>query len=179
MRYLFGFLCVCALVGNLPLSASAQAGEEGAAAESNLEEPAPPSEPAPEEPALQLQLDDAGVGVVPSPPRTPDGCTLEEMDVRVRRAKIGLGSSAAALFAGGMFVGVGIGEAFGHAATVPKRYIAYVWTGTALLVGGFAGMVASGILLRRRKRDRDWLRQAHYATPRRVQWDFARSRLVF
>ncbi|MBW2719718.1 MAG: hypothetical protein JRD94_14565 [Deltaproteobacteria bacterium] len=111
--------------------------------------------------------------------------TLEEMDVRVRRAKIGLGSSAAALFAGGMFVGFGIGGSwsdcplFEECAPVPKRYIAYVWTGTALLVGGFAGMVASGILLRRRKRDRDSLWQAHYGRPRRVQWDVAQSRLVF
>jgi hypothetical protein len=109
----------------------------------------------------------------------------EEMDVRVRRAKIGLGSSAAALFAGGMFVGVGIAESysacdfFEECAPVPKRYTAYLWTGTALLVGGFAGMVASGILLRRRKFERDWLRQAHYGTPRRAQWDLARSRLVF
>jgi hypothetical protein len=111
--------------------------------------------------------------------------TLEEMDVPVKRAKIGLGSSAAALFAGGMFVGFGIGGSwsdcplFEECAPAPKRYTAYLWTGTALLVGGFAGMVASGILLRRRKRDRDWLRQAHYATPRRVQWDVAQSRLVF
>ena len=172
MRYLFGFLCVCALAA-LPQSASAQRGEEGTTSEPNLQEPVP------EEPALQLELDSAGVDVTPTPLRTPDGYTLEEMDVRVRRAKIGLGSSAAALFAGGMFVGVGIAESYGHADTAPKRYTAYVWTGTALLVGGFAGMVASGILLRRRKRDRDWLRQAHYATPRRVQWDFARSRLVF
>jgi len=178
MRYLFGFLCVCALAA-LPQSASAQRGEEGTTSEPNLQEPVP------EEPALQLQLDSAGVDVTPSPPRTPDGYTLEEMDVRVRRAKIGLGSSAAALFAGGMFVGFGIGESlsdwcfFEECAPVPKRYVAYVWTGTALLVGGFAGMVASGILLRRRKRDRDRLRQAHYGTPPRVQWDLARSRLVF
>jgi hypothetical protein len=261
----------------LPLSASGQAGEADTTPEPNLEEPAPSAEPAPEEPALQLQLDKSGVEVVPSPPRTPDGYMLEEMevrvkrakiglwstagvtvvggviwgasvpctkgktgedsclgafaagavvafsgavgmivtgallgarkrrlrslqeadygrphrvqwdlarsqeemDVRVRRAKIGLGSSAAALFAGGMFVGVGIGESYGHADTAPKRYTAYLWTGTALLVGGFAGMVASGILLGRRKFDRDWLRQAHYATPRRVQWDLAQSRLVF
>ena len=158
---------VLALVAS-PLGVSAQTAGEVSA-----------SEPAPEEPALQLQLDKSGVEVVPSPPRTPDGYTLEEMEVRVRRAKIGLGSSAAALFAGGMFVGVGIAESYGHADTAPKRYTAYLWTGTALLVGGFAGMVASGILLGRRKRDRDWLRQAHYATPRRVQWDVARSRLVF
>ena len=167
MRYLVGFVFVLALVAS-PLGVSAQTAGEVSA-----------SELAPEEPALQLKLDDAGVEVAPTPLRTPDGYTLEEMDVRVRRAKIGLGSSAAAVFAGGMFVGVGIGEAFGHADTVPKRYIAYVWTGTALLVGGFVGMVASGILLRRRKFDWDWLRQAHYATPRRVQWDVARSRVVF
>jgi hypothetical protein len=84
-----------------------------------------------------------------------------------------------------MFVGFGIAESyfacdfFEECAPVPKRYTAYLWTGTALLVGGFAGMVASGILLRRRKFDRDWLRQAHYATPRRAQWDLAQSRLVF
>ena len=283
MRYVFGFLCVCVLVGTLPLSASGQASEADTTPEPNLEEPAPSAEPAPEEPALQLQLDKSGVEVVPSPPRTPHGYMLEEMevrvkrakiglwstagvtvvggviwgasvpctkgktgedsclgafaagavvafsgavgmivtgallgarkrrlrslqeadygrphrvqwdlarsqeemDVRVRRAKIGLGSSAAALFAGGMFVGFGIAESysacdfFEECAPVPKRYTAYLWTGTALLVGGFAGMVASGILLGRRKFDRDWLRQAHYTTPRRVQWDLAQSRLVF
>ena len=176
---------VLAGLAALPPSASAQDTEEGATPEQHLQESASSSEPAPEEPALQLQLDDAGVEVAPTPLRTPDGYTLEEMDVRVRRAKIGLGSSAAALFAGGMFVGFGIGGAwsdcplFEECAPVPKRYIAYVWTGTALLVGGFAGMVASGILLRRRKRDRDRLREAHYGKPRRVQWDVARSRVVF
>ena len=92
MRYLFGFLCVCASVGTLHQSASAQDAEEGATSQQNLEEPS--SEPAPEEPALQLKLDAACVEVAPSPLRTPDGYPLEEMDVRVRRAKIGLGSSA-------------------------------------------------------------------------------------
>ena len=180
MRYLIGFVFVLAGLVALPLSASAQPAEEDSLSSWQVE-----AKPAPEEPALQLKLDDAGVEVAPTPLRTPDGYTLEEMDVRVRRAKIGLGSSAAALFAGGMFVGFAIGGAwsdscfFEECAPVPKRYVAYAWTGTALLVGGFAGMVASGILLRRRKRDRDSLRQAHYGTPRRVQWDLARSRLVF
>ena len=40
MRYLFGFLCVCALVGASPLSASAQGDEEGTTAEPSLEAPA-------------------------------------------------------------------------------------------------------------------------------------------
>ena len=80
IRYLVEFLCVCALLGTLPRSASAEADEE----------PVPSSETASEEPALQLELTPAGVDIAPSPPRTDDGYTLEEMDVRVRRAKIGL-----------------------------------------------------------------------------------------
>ena len=72
-------LVLAALVG-FPQGVSAQAGEEGATSEPGLEEPAPSSEPAPEEPALQLKLDSAGVDVAPSPPRTADGYTLEEMD---------------------------------------------------------------------------------------------------
>jgi hypothetical protein len=99
MRYLFGFLCVCALVGTLPLSASAQDGDKerledfypGTLPEGPQEfdedrlgdfyrEPAP----APEEPALQLKLDDAGVEVVP----TADGFyILEPTELRVKRAR--------------------------------------------------------------------------------------------
>jgi len=97
---------VLAGLGTLPQSANAQAGGAATAAEPNLQEPAPSSEPASEGPALQLELTPAGVDVAPGPPRTFDGYTLEETDVRVRRAKIGLGSSAAALFAGGMFLGL-------------------------------------------------------------------------
>jgi hypothetical protein len=185
MRYLFGLLCVCALVA-LPLSASAQDAEEDATSEPNLQEPAPSAEPAPEEPALQLELTPAGVDVVPSPPRTFDGYTLEELELRVKRARIGLGVS------GGAFV-VGFGMAFGALgaafncsfvwAAVPCSTPGWVapvgWTGMALVVGGFGGMIASGILKRRRKRDRDSLRYAHFGTPHRVQWDLARSRLVF
>ena len=58
MRYLVGFVFVVALVA-LPLRVSAQNGE-----------------PASQEPALQLELTDAGVEVAPMPPRTVDGYTL-------------------------------------------------------------------------------------------------------
>ena len=177
MRYLFGFLCVCAL-GVVPLSASAQGGEEGATFEQNLQEPAP------EEPALQLKLDDAGVEVVPSPPRTADGYTLEEMDVRVRRARLGLGFSAVATtVVGPLLIFVGAAASFGSCSSepcspdplVPALYAA----GALVTVGGLVGMGVSGSKLRRRKRDRDRLRQAHYGRPPRVQWDLAQSRLVF
>ena len=67
MRYLVSFVLVLALMA-LPLSASAQAGEEGTTSEPNLQEPAPSTEPAPGEPALQLEArDSAGVEVVPEP----------------------------------------------------------------------------------------------------------------
>jgi hypothetical protein len=59
MRYLFGFLCVCTLVGTLPLSANAQ--DEAATSEPTLEEPAPPSEP-----ALKLEVDSTALEVTPT-----------------------------------------------------------------------------------------------------------------
>ena len=180
MRYLFGFLCVCALVGTSPLSGSAQAGEEGATPEPNLQEPAASSEPVSEEPALQLQLDSAGVDVVPSPSPTVDGYTLEEMDVRVRRAKIGIGSSALAFFVGGILVASGLGGdcSWGGGAE-RERCDRLAYAGTALVAGGAVGMIATGILLGKRKQKLRRLQQAHYGRPHRVQWDLETSRVVF
>ena len=100
MRYVFRFLCVCALgVVQLPQSASAQAGEKGTTSEPNLQEPAASAEPAREEgasrlerwhpeafadpakpaskPALQLGLDSAGLEVTPTAPPT-----LEQLERR-------------------------------------------------------------------------------------------------
>jgi len=142
--------------------------------------PAPSAEPAPEEPALQLKLDDAGVEVTPSPPRTVDGYTLEEMELRVKRAIIGIGSSALAFFVGGILMGSGfIGDCGWGGGAERERCDRRAYAGTALAAGGAVGMIATGILLGVRKRQRRQLRQAHYATPRRVQWNLARSRLVF
>jgi hypothetical protein len=187
MRYLFGFLCVCALVGTSPLNASAQAGEVATASEENLQEPAPPSEPAPEEPALQLKLDDAGVEVVPRPPRTPDGYTLQYSahlleTVPVGRARKGLIGSGVALGVGGVLFGVSYIDfrILASADSPPPSWQRPVRvTGGVLMVGGAAGMIATGILLGVRKRKLRRLEQAHYGAPRRVQWDLARSRLVF
>jgi hypothetical protein len=179
MRYLVGCVCVLALVA-LPQSASAQGGEEAATSESNLQQPAPSPETA-EEPALQLKLDDAGVGVVPSPPRTPDGYTLEEMELRVKRANIGLGVSAGVAGAGAVMMLVASSVAlaqWGKDKSFDRAETA-IWTGVALVTAGLAGTVASAILLRRRTRERNWLRRADYGTPRRVQWDLAQSRLAF
>ena len=73
-----GFVFGLAVMAS-PLSVSAQAVDEGTeptVAEPASAQPAPSIEGAPEEPALQLKLDDAGVEVVPSPPRT---YTIEEI----------------------------------------------------------------------------------------------------
>ncbi len=174
MRCLFGFLCVCALVGISPQSASAQGGEEGTTSEPNLQEPAL------EEPALQLTLDAAGVEVALTPPRTADGYTLEEMNLRVRRAGFGLGGSGVAFVIGGVLVASGISGECGWGGDVPREKCdRLAYAGAALAGGGAAGMIATGILLGVRKRDRRRLQEADYGRPRRVQWDLARSRVVF
>ena len=69
----FVLVMVLAELVALPLSVSAQPGEEGT--EPSVQEQVPSAEPAPEEPVLELKLDDAGVQLASSPPRTPDGYT--------------------------------------------------------------------------------------------------------
>ena len=177
MRYPVGLVCVLAGLVALPLSASAQDGGESTTPEPGLQEPA--SEPTPEEPALQLELDDAGVEIVPTPPRTVDGYTLEELELRVKRAKIGLGVSSSVATVGfvmGIAAGIGYYSSCAIAWEEPcygPSWVAPVgWTGVALMSGGVVGMITSGILMKRRKRERDGLRY-------RVQWDLAQSRLVF
>ena len=54
-----------------------------------------------------------------------------------------------------------------------------LWGGVALAGIGSVGMIATGILLGVRKRKRRKLHEADYGRPRKVQWDLARSRVVF
>jgi hypothetical protein len=264
----------------LPLSVGAQAGEEHATSEPAPEEPEPSTEPTPEEPALELKLDDAGVEVVPSPPRTAKGYTLEEMELRVKRAKIGLiapavvavsgvaplvlgttgdcsgwpnidscrrlrisgvtltiagalgviatsilvgvrkdalkmaagdytpeevrlrvkrtnigaGVSAAALGLGPVLLLVGTLSSDCFVILADPGYVYPTYcdvlpaVGGTLIVGGLVGLVASTVLNIRVQGRRSWKKRwqrpwwrrgEHHGTPRRVQWDLARSRLVF
>ncbi|MGB9339591.1 MAG: hypothetical protein WCB63_10150 [Polyangiales bacterium] len=113
MRYVFRFLCVCALgVVQLPQSASAQAGEKGTTSEPNLQEPAASAEPAREEGASRLErwhpeaFDDPSeptsmpvyVDPVTGAPLTvPEDTAASEMptapptEERKRRRRIGIG----------------------------------------------------------------------------------------
>ena len=169
----------------LPVSASAQ--DEGSAPEPNLQEPAP-EEPAkvatPEEPALQLELDDTGVWVV------ADWQTLKEMERMERRVRlagrVGMPISAVTLAVGAIL--------FGSSYTCPGGW--FEWNpppcppprernpglriaGLTLMPLSAAGMIVSGALVGVRKRKLRELQQAHYGTRRRAQWDPAQWRLVF
>ena len=149
MRYFVGFVLVLALVV-LPLGVGAQDVEEAATAEPGVQEPAssfePPSEqpaaePAPEEPALQLKLDDAGVEVAPGyPPRTADGYALEKMEVRVRQAKGGCAAMVGVMALGvGLVIGGALYEPsdLSNVGVVPALFA----PGFILTVAGVAGMV--------------------------------------
>ena len=161
MRYVVGFVLVLTLVTS-PLGVSAQGGQEV--------------------PAVELQVDQAGLEVVPSPLRTADGYTLEEMELRVQRAKIGVGISAVPIFVGTVlamgtaFSGGLFSESTPEEAENERRTV----IGATVVAGcGALSMIGTGILLGVRKRKLRELQEAHYGTPRRVQWDLARSRLVF
>jgi len=174
MRYLIGFVFVLALV-SAPLAMSAQAGEEGATSEPPAEEPS--SEPAPEAPALQLELDDDSVKLAPSPPPTVNGYTLEETQLRVKRAKIGLWSTAGATVVGGVMLGASWSCVSG--APVEDACGGAFISGAVVAFSGAVGMIVTGALLGARKRKLRSLQEADYGRPHRVQWDLARSQVVF
>jgi hypothetical protein len=160
---------VLAGLATLPLSASAQAGDEH---------------------SLSFRHDEAlKIALFSSPPLGTfeyTRPTVIEAERRVKRAEIGLSISSVAFLAG---VVLGISAVMGEVSCLselfsPEPCTTPGWkpvgiTGVVLFVGGLAGTITSGRLLRRRKRDRDRLEQAHFGTPRRVQWDLAQSRLVF
>jgi len=183
VRYLVGFVCVLATLAALPLSASAQDAEEGTTPEPSLQESAPSSEPAPEEPALQLKLDEAGVEVV-------------EMQRRVRNAKIGVGISGLSVLVGGVLLAITLDEGLfpddpNHVETARDDRIGIA--AATLLVGGLVSLLTTGIMVGVRKRTlksherklRELQRDLPLGgggarpQPRRVQWDLARSRLMF
>jgi len=149
MRYLFGFVLLLALVTS-PLGVSAQTAGEVSA-----------SEPAPEEPALQLKLDAAGVEVTPSPSRTEDGYTLEEMELRLKRAKMGLLAPAALIVAGMPLLMRGRTTHCPYEARYPferfsERCERLRLSGAVLMVSGGVGMIVGSAVVGVRRRDLRW-----------------------
>ena len=159
MRYLVGFLFLLALVA-LPFGVSAQTGQEGAIQEPTVEESLPSPEPAPEQPALELKLDDDSVKLAPGSYRLPDRePTFEEMELRVRRAKIGFGVSAGVAGAGLMLVPVGYGIASDGGA--PGADTAMIAGAAIALAGAIASYTALGIWIHRKRKLRR-MREDHY-----------------
>ncbi len=169
MRYLFGFLCVCAVVATLPLSVGAQDAEEGATSEPNLKEPAP------EEPALEVKLAPAA----------------EHRKTQLRPARIGLAASVVAFGGGVAMMGVAFANVeagarfclgFAPCPQTPAWVIPVAVIGSLFAIGGLTGTILSGRQLAKRKKQLRWYAGApdsRYGRPHRVQWDLARSRLVF
>lgn len=182
MRYSIGQISLLAGLLALPLGASAQAeAEQGA---SRLERWHPEAFVDPEKPVLQLDLHSTDLEVAPSGPRTVGGYTLEDMDFRARRARIGIGISSVAFAAGAAMAGggavTGICFTFGGGTCRPDRVTgALIGLGSAVMAGGLAGAIASGVILARRKRESERLTEAGHGRPARVQWDPAQSRFVF
>ena len=168
MQYLGGFVVAVALVA-APLSANAQASEEAQEGE---------------EDSLSFWHDEAlKIALFSAPPSTSEAYTLEleEIELRVKRARIALGWSVVPLVLG---TGLAVGGAFGSVSqldfTAPPSDTsgqdAILYAGSAIVGAGAVWMITSGIILGVRKRQ---LRELNYGTPGRVQWDLAQSRLVF
>jgi hypothetical protein len=160
MRCLVGFALVLALVTS-PLGVSAQGGQEA--------------------PAVELQVDKTGVEVVPSRPRTLDGYTLEEMQLRVKRAKIGLWSTAGATVVGGVIIGTWW-SCEHRDEPADDAFFACpgaLFSGVAIGFSGAVGMIVTGALLGARKRKLRELDEARHGRRLRAQWNAAQSRVVF
>jgi hypothetical protein len=103
------------------------------------------------------------------------------MERRARNAKIGLGISILSVCVGAVLVPVAL--RYGIFPDDPDAYTArddrIGIAALTLLTGGVVSSLATGILLRVRKRKLRELQQTHYGTPRPVQWDLTHSRLVF
>ena len=173
MRYLFGFVCVCALVGTLPQAASAQVGEEGATSEPNLQ---------------LVALDSTGVvfTLIPS----ADEQYRPELERKARKTRNALiGTLAVAVVGSSLF-----GIAQTQRVECPPRTVFsinpptrcyttagdnLVWAGAIITFPALTGAFITGIMFGVQKGKLRRLREARYESPRRVQWDFARSQVVF
>ena len=131
----------------------------------------------------KLRLDSSGLSL--SPPPAP----RQKTDARLRRYRQGLIVSS-------LFVGIG-GALIGSGVVVLRKwqeeesldpswdlfppggtYVLFSF-GTVAALGGLIGAAVSGSKLGARKRKLRELQAAHRGNPPRVQWDLARSRLVF
>ena len=99
MRFVLAMV-LAGLVG-FPLSVSAQPAEEDSLSSWQVDEGASLEQPAPEKPALELKLDEAGLDVAPGyPPPTLEELERQKKKRRRRRIGIGVGVTLGAFIVG-------------------------------------------------------------------------------
>jgi hypothetical protein len=116
-------------------------------------------------------------------PISPDDDPAPELnphEKKVQNAKIGIGVSGGLLLIGGIMAGAG------GAASIdfdldgsPSGDSPALYVGAAIAGAGAISLIATGILLGVRKRKLREHQEAHRLGSHRMQWDAARSRLVF
>ena len=97
-------------------------------------------------------------------------------------AKIGLGVSAVPIVIGTVLALAGAGSSFssfGSESADTTQADALLISGYVFMAGGAVSMIAMGTLLGVRKRKLRRFQEVADLGHRRVQWDLARSRLVF
>ena len=164
MRYFVGFV-LALVMGASPLDVNAQDTQKSWVEEFYPElAPREPLELPPPEPAPKSKDTTEEPSVVQEPAPSPG------------KAKVGRGVSAGVLAVGFVMglAAAGGGVCYGtdDPSSCPDPWVAPVGaTGAVLFVGGLAGMIASGVMLRKRKRDRDNLWEAHRRRQFRVEVD--------
>ena len=155
---------------------------------------APPQEAAPsgEGPASQQtpreELPPPGPSwagyVRPGGPILIDGYTMSEVDLRIRRARIGLFASTGAFAAGLALVVGGVTQCENETGTdnitCNRAGTGLLGAGYPLFIGGVVGMITTGAILGvRNRKKRELERRIRNLTQRRLRWDVISSRFVF
>ena len=201
MRYVVGLGMVLAGLVALPSSASAQDAHVAVTSHHKPEESTLTDEPVSAKGTLsprvrkrtrqqwdpdtyELRLDSSGLSVSP-PPAPP-----QKTDAQVLQYRKGVIVSSLVLGIGGALIGSGVvvlrnwqkeeeSQEPMLEFSVPGGAIVLFTLGTVAALGGLIGAAASGSNLGTRKRELRELQAAHRGKPPRVQWDLARSRVVF
>jgi hypothetical protein len=189
MRYLVGFAVLVAL-GISPLSATAQAGEEGATSEPNLQEPALSEHSPGDEGGLSPRLrkrtqrnwDPSAYDPGGDPRPSIQYTSAPRQPARPKLAPgIGLGVSIGSLVGGLAMMSVGVSQrifiCFVEPCYAPSSSSVLIGAGAGLTVGGLIGIIVSSVALRDGERNR--AKAPSQRNARRVQWDLAQSRVVF
>jgi hypothetical protein len=111
--------------------------------------------------------------------------TTADLDLRIRRARLGFWSTFSVAGAG-LMLSIAGAYAYPHCSDElncvddSQWQSAVLFTGGLMLVGGIVGMLTSGIILARRKRQkRRYEQEVASRVERRLRWDVEKSRVVF